>query len=248
MALIPPGQEDAKLRRRLDRLFAKLERTYPDKVVVGLNADHPHWGEQVTELYRLLGYPDSRTFLAAYGFTLGSKPTGRPSVDHEAILSELKRRYADAPCEDLQRLKEENPDLALRFKSLQNKANELFGATFVAYLTEQGVLAGRKTRSDKGAAKEPSPAPEPEPVPEPEPAPELEPVPAADPLAGVPEGARPLLLALLSELNAAYPDKTVVQSRWNHARWDRPAGRLCQALGYRSGTDFLNAFGYRVVP
>ena len=286
MPMYAPGQEPEKLRRRLDRLFAKLEKTYPDKRIVGLNADHPHWGEQVTEIYRLLDYPDSASFLAAYGFSLGSRPTGRPAVDHKAILRELKERYAESPCPDLEQLKAENPALARQFKSLQNRSVELFGATFVAYLTAEGILAGRKPRSDRGTAKpdartkktlpeaeeepfseqqrvpepepEPAPEPEPEPAPEPEPEPaaepepepaaEPEPEPAPDPMEAVPEGIRPLLQALLRELDASYPDKVVVQSRWNHARWDRPAGKLCQTLGYRSGTAFLQAFGYRVEP
>ena len=262
MPMYAPGQEPEKLRRRLDRLFAKLEKTYPDKRIVGLNADHPHWGEQVTELYRLLAYPDSASFLAAYGFSLGSRPTGRPAVDHKAILRELKERYAESPCPDLEQLKAENPALARQFKSLQNRSVELFGATFVAYLTAEGILAGRKPRSDRGTAKpdartkktrpeaeeEPFSEQQRVPEPEPEPAPEPEPEPAPDPMEAVPEGIRPLLQALLRELDASYPDKVVVQSRWNHARWDRPAGKLCQTLGYRSGTAFLQAFGYRVEP
>ena len=38
--LYRPGEEPEALRNRMQRLFAKLDEAYPDKVIVGLNKDH----------------------------------------------------------------------------------------------------------------------------------------------------------------------------------------------------------------
>ena len=65
-ALYAPGQEPEELRHRINQLLANLDSAYPDKIVKYLNRDHKKWGEAVTELYRLLGYPDGRAFLSAY--------------------------------------------------------------------------------------------------------------------------------------------------------------------------------------
>ena len=62
------GQEPDDIRERLERLFEKLDSAYPDKVIVALTKNHGYWAETVTELYRLLGYPDSWSFLEAYGY------------------------------------------------------------------------------------------------------------------------------------------------------------------------------------
>ncbi len=45
-----PGNEPESIRKRIDRLFAKLDEAYPDKVIVSLNKDHKKWGEIVTQL------------------------------------------------------------------------------------------------------------------------------------------------------------------------------------------------------
>ena len=62
-------------------------------MIVGLNKNHKKWGETVTELYRLLGYPDNNSFLNAYGYITGTGASGRPANDPMLIIEELKRRY-----------------------------------------------------------------------------------------------------------------------------------------------------------
>ena len=82
-----PGNEPENIRIRLDRLFAKLDETYPDKVISGLNKDHKKWGETVTELSRLLGYSSGRAFLEAYGYTVEDQ---KRVVNPEIILQLLQ--------------------------------------------------------------------------------------------------------------------------------------------------------------
>ena len=155
--LYTPEQEPEKLRERIARLLTKLDSAYPDRVVKHLNRDHKKWAETVTELYRLLGYPDGRTFLAAYGYTVeGDAKGGRPAEDPMAVIGELKRRYADGPtCAKMDELKAENPDLAPKFKNLTNNANKLFGMTLAKYLVQEGILvaSGRNARASVTAER-----------------------------------------------------------------------------------------------
>ena len=148
MATLLPVPESEKTV--LNNLLRDLNETYPDKVIVRLQQDHKNWYEKVSRLYKNIGYSSRDEFLAAYGFTLEQGKGGRPSIDLNAIVDELISRYeGDRFVTSLDQLKEENPDLAPKLKSLQNKAKDLFGMTFNNYLKEKGVL-----QSDKSAAEE----------------------------------------------------------------------------------------------
>lgn len=141
--IYPPGQEPEKIKKRLDTLFAKLDEAYPDKVIVGLQKDHKEWGKTVTQLYRLLGYQNGNAFLEAYGYTVKRGASGRPAGKHMDVINELKRRYADGPvCATVKELKEANPDLAPKFKNLNNQSEKFFGMKFAKYLIQEGILAG----------------------------------------------------------------------------------------------------------
>lgn len=142
--LYRPGEEPDRIRQRIERLFEKLDSAYPDKVIVGLHKDHKKWGETVTELYRQLGYPDGNSFLNAYGYKTGTGAAGRPSSDPMEVVNELKRRYANgATCARMADLSTENPDLAPKFKNLQNQADKFFGMTLVKYFIQEGILIGK---------------------------------------------------------------------------------------------------------
>ena len=144
--LYKPGSEPEKIKVRLERLFEKLDSAYPDKVIVGLNKNHKKWGETVTELYRLLGYPDNNSFLTAYGYTTGTGVSGRPADDPMLIIEELKRRYPNGSGFDkVGDLKAANPDIAPKFKNLANQADKLFGMSFAKFLIQEGILVEKPT-------------------------------------------------------------------------------------------------------
>ena len=125
--------------REENTLFKKLDGAYPDKVISGLQKDHKKWAETVTELYRLLGYPDGQAFLEAYGYTVVKSAGGKPStVDPVAIMAELHRRYANGKAESMAALQADNPDIP--WKSLNNKAREYFWDTLVRHLKLEGIL------------------------------------------------------------------------------------------------------------
>ncbi len=122
--LYAPGAEPAAIKNRIDRLFEKLDGAYPDKVVIGLHKDHKKWGETVTELYRQLGYPDGKAFLTAYGYSVGTGASGRPSsVDPDAIIAQLKKLYPEGTSMSFGDLQKAHPDIPL--KSLQKSQTSI---------------------------------------------------------------------------------------------------------------------------
>jgi hypothetical protein len=140
------------LKKRLATLFAKLDEAYPDKVISGLNKDHKKWGETVTELYRLLGYANSKNFLMAYGYTVAENKSGRTSNKNDEILAELKRRYPNGSFfTSVAQLKEANSDLAPKIKSLENSAQTILGMSLKKYLIENHILASVKQEHGSGA-------------------------------------------------------------------------------------------------
>ena len=139
-----PGEEPENIRKRLDSLFAKLDSAYPDKVIVGLNKDHKHWGETVTDLYRKLGYESGKAFLSAYGYNAEGGKGGRAaSVDPASIIAQLKEKYPEGTTLTIAELKNANPEIP--WKSLANKANEYFGTTLAKQLVNEGILIGKSS-------------------------------------------------------------------------------------------------------
>ena len=151
--LYAPGAEPAAIKNRIDRLFEKLDGAYPDKVVIGLHKDHKKWGETVTELYRQLGYPDGNAFLTAYGYSVGTGASGRPSsVDPDAIIAQLKELYPEGTSMSSGDLQKAHPDIP--WKSLQNKSNEYFGMTLTKYLAKEGILTSGRAIGPSGISDE----------------------------------------------------------------------------------------------
>lgn len=142
--LYAPGEEPEAIRRRMNTLFAKLDATYPDKRISGLYKDHKKWGETVTELYRQLGYPDNTSFLEAYGYTVVDNKGGRAvTVDPDAIIEELKRRYPNgAGRVSVTALAADNPDLP--WKTLSNNAIKSFGMSLSEKLKAEGIIGGEQ--------------------------------------------------------------------------------------------------------
>ena len=142
--LYRPGKEPAPIRRKIERLFERLNEVYPDRVIVGLHNKYKKLGEKVTELYRQLGYPDGNSFLNAYGYTTVRKKANIPLIDPAKIVNELKRRYAGGNvCTTMTDLAAENPDLAPKFKTLSNRSAEFFGMSLKKYFIQEGILAGK---------------------------------------------------------------------------------------------------------
>lgn len=139
---------DPQLKALVDRAMADLEGFYPDKAVVSLNDRHKGLSNRIGELWKRVGYPSCEAFLAAYGFTVVTRPSsggrsgGRPPVvDPEKLMAELAKRYEgrEKPG-SLGDLIQENPDLKGPIKTVQNKAPEVFGRTLAKELICRGLL------------------------------------------------------------------------------------------------------------
>ncbi|MBQ6390909.1 MAG: hypothetical protein IJH88_04725 [Eggerthellaceae bacterium] len=136
---------------KLDTYIEKINEWYPDGNVAGLAKEHVKTKENLNVQALNLGFESWVELLEQLGYTVPkghNSKGGRPSsVDPEAVLKELERRYADRePATGMAALKEENPDLAKNFKGIANKSKELFGDTFGNVLKAHGILAGGARR------------------------------------------------------------------------------------------------------
>ena len=61
-----------------------------------------------------------------------------------------------------------------------------------------------------------------------------------------PENVKPALDRFLAVMEREYPDHMIAGSSWDHNKWDKAASMLCKVLGYSSGSEFLEAYGFTV--
>ena len=136
---ITPGNEPDLIKTRFDNTMEKLNEYYPDHVIErAIQRDHNNLAQTLAGFWQWLGYKDMVEMLDAYGFTYNAKTGRAKSVDPEAIVAELRKRYPEGVAMTVDELRSANPDL--KIKSVMNMSKELFGMTFVKYLLEQGIL------------------------------------------------------------------------------------------------------------
>ena len=150
---ITPGNEPDLIKTRFDNTMKKLNEYYPNHVIErAIQRDHNNLAQTLAGFWQWLGYKDMVEMLDAYGFTYNAKAGRTKSVDPEAIVAELRKRYPEGVAMTVDELRSANPDL--KIKSVMNMSKELFGMTFAKYLLEQGILlkiekAPQKTREEK---------------------------------------------------------------------------------------------------
>lgn len=136
---IKPGEEPDLIKERVENAITKLNEYYPDHVIEGsIQKDYKKLAGNLTGFYQWLGYRSLEDMLSAYGFTYNAKVGRKVTVDPEAIVAELKKRYPNGTSLTMGELKDNNPDLKL--KSLMNMAQEIYGMSLAKYLFEQGLL------------------------------------------------------------------------------------------------------------
>ena len=150
---IKPGEEPDLIKGRIDNAISSLNEYYPDHIIEGsFNREHSSLATKLGGFWQWLGYKSMEDMLTAYGFTYNAKKGRRPSVDPEAIIAELKKRYPEGTTMKTIEIKDANPDL--KIKSVMNKSKELFGMTFADYLVEQGIIIGPKKKTAEEIAAE----------------------------------------------------------------------------------------------
>ena len=142
------------VRRKTDNVLRRLEEYYPDHVIPGgLEKDHKSLSNDISEVYRLLGYENRKEFLNACGYTYETPVGGRPGQDFLPMLDALVEKYRnrEKPAA-IGALLFENPEYRGPLKSLQNKAQELFGTSLTMYLRSIGVMSEKEAPRGRAAS------------------------------------------------------------------------------------------------
>ena len=139
-----------------------------------------------------------------------------------ALIEILKNRYeAKSKVNDVTALIAENADLD--FSIVANNAKRFTGLTTRELLIKEGVLADASSRSNESFTEGVLYKPGEE-----------------------PENIRKRIDALFPKLDEAYPDKVIVGLHKDHKKWGETVTDLYRKLGYKSGADFLTAYGYKM--
>lgn len=148
---------DPALKKREEQAIEQLREFAPDGVIVGIDAKKKKLAARMSQLYRDIGYESRKEMFEAFGFQVRAKgPGGRPkSVDVDAILQELERRYRDRDkAKTVEQVISENSDLGIKASTLQRELKER-NTTVAQELRSRGVL-----RDKVRATKKPSSAPD----------------------------------------------------------------------------------------
>lgn len=145
--LYTPGNEPDVIKGKVENMLRRLQEYYPDrKIPGGLQNEHKNLSKSVSGLYQWLGYESSREMLAAYGFDVQHSDGGRPTNDYQQLITFLQEKYSgDNKAKSMGILVHDNPEYAGQIKTLQNRANELFGMSLSNYLKEIGVIGVAST-------------------------------------------------------------------------------------------------------
>ena len=163
--LYSPGFEPEPIKTKINNMLALLEQYYPSHIIDGgLQSDHKSLSGSISGLYQWLGYPDTPSFLEAYGYQYNPGSGGRRENDYQSLIEALLSKYAEGPKpKNMGILIFENPEYRGQLKTLQNKSSELFGMSLKAFFTEIGLLADKedfpnsssqKTSSGRGAMQD----------------------------------------------------------------------------------------------
>ncbi len=150
---INPGEEPELIKERVDYAINSLNEYYPNHVIEGsFNREHSNLFSKMSGFYQWLGYKSMEDMLAAYGFEYKAKAGRKATVDPDAVIAELKKRYPNGTDMKVGDIKAANPDL--KIKTVENLSKELFGMSFSKYLEEQGVIIGAKRKTAEEIAAE----------------------------------------------------------------------------------------------
>ncbi len=144
--IYPPGSEPEIIKNKVQNMLNRLESYYPERIIYRMiEADHKKLAQNVSALYRWLGYIDTKAMLAAYGFDYQKDEIGggRPTTEFQPILDALQTKYQNQPKPaSIGALMYENPEYKGNLKTMQNRAQELFGTSLMKYLCQLGILDG----------------------------------------------------------------------------------------------------------
>lgn len=139
-----------------------------------------------------------------------------------ALVELLKQRYESKPkVADVTALIADNADLDLSI--IANNAKRFTGLSTREYLISEGILAGAEVKTAESLTEGVLYKPGEE-----------------------PEDIKKRIKTLFEKLDGAYPDKVIVGLHKDHKKWGETVTDLYRKLGYKSGADFLTAYGYKM--
>ena len=135
---------DRVWKRIADFYLPSIGEWYPDGIVSDFRKSHPKTAENLVKLAKKFGYETCAELLVACGYDVRdsySVKGGRPtSFDPEAVLAELKERFAEHPASSVDQVKDLCGDLPI--KTFMNTCKSTYGVTFSQLLAQEGVLDG----------------------------------------------------------------------------------------------------------
>lgn len=154
----PPGTEPLAVASKVRSILNRLMEYYPDRKIIGaIQNEHKSLSSDISAMYQWLGYDSMGSMLEAYGYEYVVS-TGRNETDFDAVIDFLIQKYETEPKpKTIGLLMHDNPDLRGTLKTLQNRAQELFGMTLKQYFADLGILAERGESSSAAPAGEKAP-------------------------------------------------------------------------------------------
>ena len=138
------------------------------------------------------------------------------------VIEQLQKRYENKPkLTDVTKLFEVNADL--NTSSIAYNAKRFTNMSAREFLLQEGILVEDEVKSIEVATDGVLFKPGEE-----------------------PENIRKRLDILFPKLDEAYPDKVIVGLNKDHKKWSETVTDLYRKLGYKSGADFLTAYGYKM--
>ena len=138
------------------------------------------------------------------------------------VIEQLQKRYENKPkLTDVTKLFEVNADL--NTSSIAYNAKRFTNMSAREFLLQEGILVEDEVKSIEVATDGVLFKPGEE-----------------------PENIRKRLDILFPKLDEAYPDKVIVGLNKDHREWSKTVTDLYRKLGYKSGADFLTAYGYKM--
>ena len=135
---------DRVWKRIADYYLPSIDEWYPDGIVSDFRKSHEKTAENLVKLAKKFGYETWAELLTACGYDVRdsySVKGGRPtSFDPEAVLAELKERFAEHPASSVDQVKDLCGDLPI--KTFKNTCKSTYGVTFGQLLAQEGVLDG----------------------------------------------------------------------------------------------------------
>ena len=145
-----PGNEPEIIKSKVDSMLKRLKEYYPDfEIKTGMQTEHKSLSQDISGLYKWLGYENNVEMLEAYGFNVQYSDGGRPSNDYQGLIDTLKEKYKDddKKLKSIGLLKHDNPELAGQLKTLQNRSTEIFGMGLGEYFKKIGILCSAKPKT-----------------------------------------------------------------------------------------------------